>query len=110
MFTHNAANSPVSMYSGGPIQEHKAKTLLASAITYVDPTDPPFLIFHGDKDNVVPHCQSELLYQALQKAKVPSQFVLVPNGQHGPGTQVKQYLDMMVDFFVKEYHKKVKTK
>ncbi|HVN47444.1 MAG TPA: alpha/beta hydrolase [Bacteroidota bacterium] len=110
MFTHNAANSPASMYIGGPIQEHKAKTLLSSPMTYIDPSDPPFLIFHGDKDNVVPHCQSELLYQALQKAHVPSQFVLVPNGGHGPGTQVKQYLDMMVDFFVKEYHKKENIK
>ncbi len=96
---HNAANSPASLYIGGAIQENKEKCLLASPITYVDPTDPPFLIFHGDKDNVVPHCQSELLFEALQKAKVPSSFYLVPNGQHGPGVHVDKYLKMMVDFF-----------
>jgi dipeptidyl aminopeptidase/acylaminoacyl peptidase len=66
----------------------------------VDSTDPPFLIFHGDKDRVVPHCQSELLFEALQKAKVPSQFFLVPGGQHGPGVHVDKYVKMMVDFFV----------
>jgi acetyl esterase/lipase len=67
----------------------------------VDPNDPPFLIFHDDKDRVVPHCQSELLYAALQKAKVPGQFYLVPNGQHGPGVQIDQNLQVMVNFSTK---------
>jgi len=89
-FIHNDANSPASLYIGGPIQENKEKTLLASPITYIDPTDPPFLIFHGDKDNVVPFCQSILLYEALQKAKVPSQYFLIPDGQHGPGVHVEK--------------------
>lgn len=97
---HNAANSPASLYIGGAIQENKEKCLLASPITYVDPSDPPFLIFHGDKDNVVPHCQSELLYAALQKAKVQSQFFLVPGASHGPGVHVDKNIQMMVDFFV----------
>lgn len=99
-FIHNAANSPASAYIGGPIQENKEKCLLASPITYVDPSDPPFLIFHGDKDRVVPHCQSELLYDALQKAGVKSQFYLVPNGQHGPGVHVDANLKLMTDFFL----------
>ena len=99
-FIHNAANSPASLYIGGPIQENKEKCLLASPITYIDPSDPPFLIFHGDKDNVVPHCQSELLYAALQKAKVQSQFFLVPGGSHGSGVHVDKNIQMMVDFFV----------
>lgn len=98
-FIHNAPNSPASAYIGGPIQENKEKCLLASPITYVDPSDPPFLIFHGDKDRVVPHCQSELLYQALQKAGVKSRFYLVPNGQHGPGVHVDENLKLMVGFF-----------
>lgn len=110
-FIHNDAKSPASLYIGGPIQENKEKCLLASPTTYVDPSDPPFLIFHGDKDRVVPHCQSEILYNALQQAKVPSHFFLVPNGQHGPGTQIEPYLKMMVDFFVNESTKsKKKTK
>ena len=98
-FIHNAANSPASLYIGGAIQENKEKCLLASPITYIDPSDPPFLIFHGDKDNVVPHCQSELLYAALQKAKVKSQLFLVPGASHGPGVHVDKNIQMMVDFF-----------
>lgn len=99
-FIHNAANSPASLYIGGPIQENKEKCLLASPITYIDSYDPPFLIFHGDKDTVVPHCQSELLYAALQKANVPSRFVLVAGGNHGPGVHVEKNIQMMVNFFV----------
>lgn len=107
-FIHNDPQSPASLYIGGPIQENKEKTLLASPTTYVDKNDPPFLIFHGDKDRVVPHCQSELLYETLRKAGVPCQFYLVPNGQHGPGTQVDPYLKMMVDFFTAQSLKKNK--
>lgn len=99
-FIHNVANSPASAYIGAPIQENKEKCLLASPIAYVDPSDPPFLIFHGDKDRVVPHCQSELLFDALQKAGVKSQFYLVPNGQHGPGVHVDANLKLMTDFFL----------
>lgn len=99
-FIHNAPNSPASAYIGGPIQENKDKCLLASPTTYIDSSDPPFLIFHGDKDRVVPHCQSELLFEALQKAGVPSRFYLVSGGQHGPGVHVPENLKLMTDFFV----------
>ncbi len=108
-FIHNAANSPASLYIGGPIQEHKDRCLLASPMTYINANTPPFLIFHGDKDPVIPHCQSELLYQALQKANVPSQFILVPGGQHGPGMHVDKYLKMMVNFFMLNSYKKIHT-
>lgn len=104
--SHNAANSPASLYIGGPIQENKDLTLLASPMTYIDANDPPFLIFHGDKDPVVPHCQSELLFEALQQSKVPSQFYLVPEGQHGPGVQTEPNLKMMADFFLSKLKNK----
>lgn len=104
-FIHNDPKSPASLYIGGPIQENKERTLLASPITYIDKDDPPFLIFHGAKDRVVPYCQSEILFEALQKAGVPCQFYLVPDGQHGPGVQVEQYLKMMVDFFIAQSQK-----
>ncbi|MFN8209180.1 MAG: alpha/beta hydrolase [Bacteroidales bacterium] len=98
-FIHNDAKSPASLYIGGPIQENKEKTLLASSTTYADPSDPPFLIFHGDADRVVPYCQSQILYDALQKNRVASQFFLIPAGQHGPGVHTAENIQKMVDFF-----------
>jgi acetyl esterase/lipase len=105
-FIHNDAKSPASLYIGGPIQENKDRTLQSCPTTYVDAGDPPFLIFHGDKDRVVPHCQSKILFDALQKAKVPSQFFLVPDGQHGPGVHTAENMNKMVEFFLAEAAKK----
>ncbi len=99
---HNAPNSPESSLIGGPIQQNRDKCELADPITYVSANDPPFLILHGDADPLVPYCESEFLYDALQKAHVQSQFVLVPKGQHGPGLFTDKYLKMMTDFFSKE--------
>jgi acetyl esterase/lipase len=99
---HNAPDSPESSLVGGAIQDNRDQCALANPITYIDAHDPPFLILHGDADPLVPHCQSELLYKALQNAHVPSQFVLVPNAQHGPGLFIEQYFKMMTNFFLKE--------
>jgi len=99
---HDDASSPESSLIGGPIQDNPDKCALANPVTYIDANDPPFLILHGDADPLVPHCNSELLFDALQKANVPSQFVLVPGGQHGLGMFVAQYLKMMADFFTTE--------
>lgn len=97
---HNAPDSPESSLIGGPIQDNVDKCALANPITYVDANDPPFLIFHGDADPLVPHCQSEMLFNALQIAKVSSQFELVQNAQHGPGLFIEEYYKKMIDFLL----------
>ena len=96
---HNAADSPESSLIGSPIQENPDKCALANPITYVDANDPPFLIFHGDKDPSVPFCQSEMFFKALQNAKVPVQYFLVPGAQHGPGLFDEKYFKIMAGFF-----------
>jgi acetyl esterase/lipase len=103
---HNSANSPESILVGGAIQENKDKCALANPIAFVDASDPPFLILHGDKDPLVPYCESEWLYKALQKVKVESEYVLVAGAQHGPGLFEEKYFKMMVDFFLKQMHNK----
>lgn len=55
----------------------------ASPTTYIDKADPPFLIFHGDKDTTVPITLSKLLDSYLKLANVQSEFVIVEGGQHG---------------------------
>lgn len=103
---HNAADSPESTLIGGPIQDNPDKCALADPITYVDKNDPPFLIIHGDADNMVPYCQSQKLFEALQLKKVPSQFVTVPNGGHGPGVFEDKYFKMMTEFFSSEANRR----
>ena len=103
---HDAPDSPESILIGAPIQENDDLCALANPITYLDPDDPPFLIVHGDADPLVPHCQSEKLFNALQKINVTSQFILVPGGGHGPGLFEEKYFRMMTGFFREEAMKK----
>jgi acetyl esterase/lipase len=88
---------------GGPVATHLDLAARANPITFVSKDDPPFLIFHGDKDDIVPIEQSELLDAALKKADVPVTFVPVHGAGHGCGgpAQNKQ----MVEFFVKQLGK-----
>jgi len=53
-----------------------------SPVTYVSADDPPFLIMHGDKDQVVSLEQSEILYERLKQAGVPVKLVVVKNAGH----------------------------
>jgi len=54
-----------------------------SPVTYITDDDPPFLIIHGEKDELVPVIQSEILYNQLTAAGVPADFVRVQNAGHG---------------------------
>jgi acetyl esterase/lipase len=71
----------------------------------VSEDDPPFLIMHGDKDPLVPLNQSELLAEALRKARVPVTFHVVKGAGHGFGGPENQR--RVRDFFA-EHLKKAK--
>jgi len=105
---HNAADSPESKLIGGAILENKEACRRANPITYVTKDDPPFLIVHGDADLLVPHNQSELLYEALQKAGVQAKLHIVKGGGHGGFKDPS--IDRMVEEFFGKYLMKLKTK
>ncbi len=75
----------------------------ASPIRYVSPTSPPFLLLHGDADDVVPVRNSELLYEALQRVGVAAKLIKIEGGRHGPGfpgaVDPPDYLGEMVGWF-----------
>ena len=52
-------------------------------ITYVTREAPPFLIVHGEQDPLVPHGQSVLLVEALQKVGGDVTFYTVVGAGHG---------------------------
>ena len=54
----------------------------ANPITYITEQTPPFLILHGDADDTVNLAQSELLYDALQRAGVPVDFYTLAGTGH----------------------------
>jgi fermentation-respiration switch protein FrsA (DUF1100 family) len=54
----------------------------ANPIKYVTSDDPPFLIFHGDNDDKVPHHESVLLFEALRAACLDVSFWSLPGVAH----------------------------
>ncbi|OLY91868.1 Acetyl esterase/lipase [Cnuella takakiae] len=54
----------------------------ASPISYVDKNDPPFLIIHGERDDMVAPKQSQLLRSWLQVSGVPSELIIVKDAPH----------------------------
>ena len=74
--------SPPALFLGGPLLKNKDKARLANPITYLDENDPPIMIGHGELDGMVKIAQSEILFEALNNAKVPTKFIRVENADH----------------------------
>jgi acetyl esterase/lipase len=55
----------------------------ASPVTYLSNDDPPILILHGDKDNVVPLAQSEYLHKRYQATGLDSELYIIKGAAHG---------------------------
>lgn len=60
--------------------QEEART--ASPITYVSSGDPPILIAHGDKDELVPYRQAELFAEELRLAGNAGALIKVKNANH----------------------------
>jgi acetyl esterase/lipase len=82
---HDAADSPEAQLVGGPVHMRTEMVRMANPITYVRPGAPPFLLIHGDQDDIVPIGQSELLSQALHAAGNDVTFIPVAGAGHNFG-------------------------
>ena len=63
----------------------------ASPVAYISPDDPPFLIVHGTRDELVPFSQSVSFTQRLKAAGVRAELVQVTGGSHAlttPGQSI----------------------
>ena len=54
-----------------------------SPIVHVSPDDPPTLLLHGDKDNLVPVNNSKVIHEAFQKNNVKTQLIIIEGAEHG---------------------------
>ena len=54
-----------------------------SPIVHVSPDDPPTLLIHGDKDNLVPVNNSKVIHEAFQKNNVKTQLIIIEGAEHG---------------------------
>ena len=90
--------SPEDVLLASKLSDEPDKYLSLSATTYVDKYDPPIIIFHGEKDNVVPCCQGKKFFEVLKNAGVKTEATFVPEGGHGMGMYSEENLNKMVAF------------
>ena len=92
-------NSPEDVLLASKLDKEPDKYISLSANHYVDPNDPPIIIFHGDKDRVVPNCQGKAFYETLKAAGVKTEATFPAEGNHGgPEMYTEENLQKMVSF------------
>lgn len=79
---NNDPKSPESLLIGAAPIDRPDLAKAASPVTYVDKKDPPFLIIHGEKDDMVSPKQSQLLSSWLNVHHVPNELIIVKDAPH----------------------------
>ena len=92
-------NSPEDVLLASKLDKEPDKYLSLSATSYITKECPPVIIFHGEKDNVVPCCQGKKFYEALKAAGVKTEATYPAEGSHGgPQMYTPENLQKMVKF------------
>ena len=90
------------MFENGLCEEDEAdvqaKAREISPVYHVQGELPPFLIWHGDADEVVPLQQSEQLVEKLKENGTPVEFHIKPGGGH-PWLTIAEEVGMMAEWF-----------
>lgn len=73
---------PLAHLIGGPLKDRQGVARNASPVNYITQDDAPFLIIHGDKDNIVPYSQATEFDAALKAAHIPSILLTGTDGGH----------------------------
>jgi acetyl esterase/lipase len=97
------ANSPSASLLGGSGSGVAELAREASPIWHVSQDDPPFLIMHGDMDKVVPVQQSRAFAEALRKAGVKVNLVVLKGAGHGGSDFLQPEQVSVIDAFLNRY-------
>ena len=72
-------------------------------MSYVDKNDPPFLIIHGEKDELVFPNHSRLLSGWLNVSGIKNELIIVPNAPHfGNMFDVPEIREKVIEFLGRE--------
>jgi len=99
----NDPKSPESLLIGATPVSRPDLAKAASPVTYVDKNDPPFLIIHGEKDDLVSNRHSQLLSSWLQVVGVENELVIVKDAPHfGEMYDVDEVRNKVMSFLKKQ--------
>jgi acetyl esterase/lipase len=102
---YDEPDSSVARLIGGPVQKNKEKAAKASPVIYVAKDAAPFLIMHGDRDDVVPLEQSVKLAEALRRAGADVTLQVYTGAGHGGRAfSSPESWKMIEDFFARHLH------
>lgn len=73
----------LEQFMGCPYDPEDPRWREASPLHHVRPGLPPFLVVHGEEDDVVPFGQGQALYERLVEAGNDARFVPMPGEMHG---------------------------
>lgn len=91
--------SPEGILIGAAPLDRPDLSKIASPVTYVDKDDPPFLIIHGEKDDLVSPNHSKLLSGWLTTLGVKNELIVVKDAPHfGPQFDVEEVRTRVMDF------------
>lgn len=91
--------SPEGILIGAKPLERPDLAKAASPISYIDKNDPPFLIFHGEKDNIVSNKQSKLFSAWLKYHGVKNELTIVKDAPHfGKMYDVEEIKNKVISF------------
>ena len=97
-------HAPEEAVMGFPFLGNEIRFKVLDATSYIDPFDPPVILFHGTADPVVPCCQAPHFYGLLQDAGVESELHLVEGGGHGMNMYSAETLGAMTAFLDRIRH------
>ena len=85
----------------------EAKAADCSPLLHVSEDDPPTLLIHGDKDELVPIEHSEKIFAEFEKHKVTSELLVIKGAGHGfRGEDGKRASEALIAWFEKHLLKK----
>jgi acetyl esterase/lipase len=99
----NDAKSPEGLLIGAAPLARPDLAKAASPVTYVDKNDPPFLLIHGEKDDLVSPRHSQLLSAWLNLSGVRNELIIVKDAPHfGIMFDQDEVRVKVVDFLVEQ--------
>jgi acetyl esterase/lipase len=98
----------VDQLLGGPLAEHLELARAASPLAHVGPGSAPYLIIHGELDDVIPLEQSERLEAALRAAGVEATLIRVKGGGHGFGPEAEPNPDQLQELSIQFFDRHLK--